>query len=85
MKKKVSAILSHLLSNAIKFTNYGVIEIGCKATTLSLYVEDSGIGIDAKKIDVIFERFSKPMIQAGIMRVPDWDCIFLNVTSIYWW
>jgi signal transduction histidine kinase len=28
-EEKISAILSHLLSNAIKFTNYGVIEIGC--------------------------------------------------------
>jgi signal transduction histidine kinase len=52
-----------LLSNAIKFTN-GVIEIGCFKTTSYhfFYVEDSGIGIDAKKIDVIFERFRQPMI-----------------------
>jgi signal transduction histidine kinase len=45
-----------LLSNAIKFTNYGVIEIGCfKTTTLSLFYVDSGIGIDAKKIDIILK------------------------------
>jgi signal transduction histidine kinase len=57
MKKKVSAILSHLLSNAIKFTNYGVIEIGCfkSNNAITFYVEDSGIGIDAKKIDVILK------------------------------
>jgi signal transduction histidine kinase len=35
MKKKVSAILSHLLSNAIKFTNMDI-EIGCfKATAIT--------------------------------------------------
>jgi hypothetical protein len=40
-----------------------VIEIGCfKTTTLSLYVQIWHIGIDAKKIDVIFERFRQPMI-----------------------
>jgi signal transduction histidine kinase len=34
-------ILSHLFSNAIKFTNYGVIEIGClKEQRYHFYVED---------------------------------------------
>jgi signal transduction histidine kinase len=52
-----------LLSNAIKFTNYGVIEIGCFSNNaITFYVEDSGIGIDAKKIDVILKDLGKPMI-----------------------
>jgi hypothetical protein len=42
-----------LLSNAI--LNYGFIEIGClKQLSLLLLCRGSGIGIDAKKIDVIF-------------------------------
>jgi PAS domain S-box-containing protein len=58
-EEKVTAILSHLISNAIKFTNHGVIEIGCLKSNnaITFYVQDSGIGIDTKKIDVIFERF----------------------------
>jgi signal transduction histidine kinase len=49
-----------LLSNAIKFTNYGVIEIGCKQR-YHFYVEDSGIGIDAKKM-LFLKDLGKPMI-----------------------
>ncbi|WP_157485525.1 PAS domain-containing sensor histidine kinase [Flavobacterium sp. ACAM 123] len=58
-EEKVSAILSHLLSNALKFTADGFIEIGCfrNNNSITFYVEDSGIGIDSNKIDVIFERF----------------------------
>jgi signal transduction histidine kinase len=47
-----------LLSNALKFTDEGFIEMDVlERTILSLYVEDSGIGIDSNKIDIIFERF----------------------------
>ena len=58
-EEKVYAILSHLLTNAIKFTNHGLIEIGCfkNNNSITFYVQDSGIGIDSKKIDIIFERF----------------------------
>jgi PAS domain S-box-containing protein len=58
-EEKVYAILSHLLSNALKFTDDGFIEIGCfrNNNSITFYVEDSGIGIDSNKIDVIFERF----------------------------
>jgi len=58
-KEKVYAILSHLLTNALKFTDHGLIEIGCfkKNNSITFYVKDSGIGIDSNKIDIIFERF----------------------------
>ena len=58
-EEKVYAILSHLLSNALKFTDDGLIEIGCfrNNNSITFYVKDSGIGIDSNKIDVIFERF----------------------------
>ncbi|PKH67915.1 hybrid sensor histidine kinase/response regulator [Flavobacterium sp. ALD4] len=58
-EEKVYAILSHLLSNALKFTDDGFIEVGCfrNNNSITFYVKDSGIGIDSNKIDVIFERF----------------------------
>jgi PAS domain S-box-containing protein len=57
--EKLKAILSHLLANALKFTDQGSIEIGCfkNNNAITFYVEDSGIGIDSDKIEVIFERF----------------------------
>jgi signal transduction histidine kinase/CheY-like chemotaxis protein len=56
---KVHSILSHLLKNAIKFTDYGSIEIGCfkNNNNITFYVKDSGIGINSNQIDLLFERF----------------------------
>lgn len=58
-KNKLNAILSNLIKNAIKFTNAGRVELGAKAGNgyLILFVKDTGIGIDQKKQDIIFERF----------------------------
>jgi PAS domain S-box-containing protein len=58
-EEKVNVILSHLLKNAIKFTDAGSIEVGCfkNNNTITFYVKDSGIGINSNKIDLIFERF----------------------------
>jgi PAS domain S-box-containing protein len=56
---KVHSILSHLLKNAIKFTDYGSIEIGCfkNNNNIIFYVKDSDIGINSNQIDLLFERF----------------------------
>jgi PAS domain S-box-containing protein len=58
-KEKVYAVLSHLLKNAVKFTDYGLIEIGCFKNNnfITFYVKDSGIGINPNQIDLLFERF----------------------------
>lgn len=58
-EEKVYSVLSHLIKNAIKFTESGSIEIGCfkNSNALTFYVKDSGIGINSSKIDLIFERF----------------------------
>lgn len=52
-------ILGNLLSNAVKFTPMGHIDVSChiEAGTLHLAVEDTGIGFDSDKRDLIFGGF----------------------------
>jgi PAS domain S-box-containing protein len=57
---KVQQILLNLLSNSIKFTPQGGrITVSCDGddTTVSIAVEDSGIGIPADRLTQIFEPF----------------------------
>jgi PAS domain S-box-containing protein len=60
-KYKVEAILSNLLTNAIKYTEKGTIEMGnyLKDDALFFYVKDTGMGIPANKKQSIFDRFTQ--------------------------
>ncbi|HNI25363.1 MAG TPA: ATP-binding protein, partial [Leptospiraceae bacterium] len=63
---RLSQIFTNLISNSIKFTNGGKIDIsayvtelsGCKAA-VRFQVSDSGIGISADKIETVFGEFSQ--------------------------
>ena len=56
---KVRQIIHNLLNNAIRFTEKGHINFGyiVLKNEIEFYVEDSGVGMDRKVHDNIFERF----------------------------
>jgi len=58
---RLQQIFSNLLSNALKFTEFGSIEFGYnnQNNVLSFYVKDSGIGILRSKQKFLFQRFSQ--------------------------
>jgi len=63
-ENKVSQILKNFLSNAIKFTEQGEIRVRVlradeQAERVAFAVSDTGIGIDPKDQDRIFEEFSQ--------------------------
>lgn len=60
-RHKTYQILTKLVSNAIKFTNQGQVLVTIKKDTnwLNFSVEDTGIGISAEHIDIIFDAFKQ--------------------------
>jgi PAS domain S-box-containing protein len=57
--EKVTAILTNLIKNAIKFTAKGSIEFGYtkKNEELEFYIKDTGVGVSEEQREFIFERF----------------------------
>ncbi|MEM5367272.1 response regulator [Paraburkholderia azotifigens] len=60
--QRVTQILRNLLSNALKFTEHGEVALTVAASdadTLRFDVRDTGIGIAADKLELIFEAFQQ--------------------------
>jgi two-component system, OmpR family, phosphate regulon sensor histidine kinase PhoR len=56
----LSQIIQNLLSNALKFTPHGEVEIGARIVgegSTECWVKDSGEGIPVDQLDKVFERF----------------------------
>jgi signal transduction histidine kinase len=61
-RTRMSEAISHLVHNAIKFSNPGgEVHIACWSTVnqIALKVEDNGIGIAPHKLDLIWEAFGQ--------------------------
>jgi signal transduction histidine kinase len=58
---RVRQALFHLLNNAVKYTDEGLIEVQAELndTELIIYVSDTGIGMYREEIDMIFEQFGR--------------------------
>ena len=58
---RMAQVLKNLINNAIKFTEEGMVEIGCKKgegkETVRFFVRDTGIGIAEEHFQVIFDQF----------------------------
>lgn len=59
--QKIKIIYKSLLDNALKFTEHGAIDYGyiTNSQTIEFFVKDTGIGIDKKHHEEIFDRFVK--------------------------
>ena len=64
-------IVTHLVSNAVKFTEQGTVTLGVRAAgpTVELWVEDSGIGMDPAFQPHAYEEFTQA--STGVTRTHD--------------
>lgn len=60
-KGRMAQVLNNFISNALKYTAQGNIELGYEVLKhgVRVYVHDTGIGIAADKHDQVFKRFEK--------------------------
>jgi signal transduction histidine kinase/CheY-like chemotaxis protein len=59
---RLNQIFTNLIDNALKFTEDGFIEFGYEIQNkdkLLFFVKDTGVGMDNKKKDMVFDRFTK--------------------------
>lgn len=58
---RLSQVIVNLISNAVRFTKEGVITVSAKRTEVGLLicVSDTGCGIEADRLPLIFERYGK--------------------------
>ncbi len=56
---RIKQILSNMIDNAIKFTEFGYIKYGYRldGNRILFYVEDTGVGMDEDRLNIVFERF----------------------------
>ncbi|HEX2934324.1 MAG TPA: ATP-binding protein [Bacteroidales bacterium] len=67
---KITQILIKLLSNALKYTQTGYVELGylLKNNMLEFSVKDTGAGIPAEFQKKLFQHFSQANVDSSLMR-----------------
>jgi signal transduction histidine kinase/ActR/RegA family two-component response regulator len=81
-KNRVYQVLRNLIDNAFKFTLSGGIVFGCSQSTddeLTLFVKDTGIGIEPDKQEIIFQSFRQA--QEGKSRKYDGSGLGLSIVT----
>jgi signal transduction histidine kinase/ActR/RegA family two-component response regulator len=63
---RLNQVMMNLIGNAVKFTSKGTVHISCEQIsstdgkiTVRIAVTDTGIGIEAEKLETIFDRFTQ--------------------------
>jgi signal transduction histidine kinase len=83
--KRIRQVLMHLCDNAIKFTERGLIRISleCPARSSAEYlffsVEDTGIGIAAEDLDLVFQAFRQ--VDGSLTRKHGGTGVGLSITA----
>jgi PAS domain S-box-containing protein len=82
-EKMLQQVLSILISNAIKFTHQGKISIAYTlyGKWIEFAVEDTGIGIESKYKDIIFERFRQ--VEETYTREYEGNGLGLSIAKAY--
>ncbi len=69
---RIRQILNNLVNNAIKFTEKGQISVDVRmieqideSARIRISVEDTGIGVEEEKIDILFEKFTQANVSIG--------------------
>lgn len=72
-ENKLVQVMMNLIGNALKFTSFGSIVVGCKVVErlrdtvrLEFTVQDTGIGIPPRELSRIFEPYNQALSPAGV-------------------
>ena len=80
-QERLQQIFNNIISNALKFTSKGNIELGCKLLDkdVEFFVKDSGIGIPSEFHDTIFDRFRQ--VETSVTRRYGGNGLGLTITK----
>ncbi len=82
-REKVYVVLSNLIKNALKFTEQGSVQFGCRYNNgiLQFFVMDTGIGISKENQKFIFERFRQ--VSESLTRKYEGAGLGLSISKAY--